>query len=58
MNQDSFSNLLSLGYSLELAPKVLMALIAIGLYLTLDQQVEFSFARITGVANLLPKDVV
>ena len=28
------------------------------LYLTLDQQVVFSVARITGVANLPPKDVV
>ena len=28
------------------------------LYLTLDQQVVFSVAGITGVANLLPKDAV
>ena len=42
----------SLGYSLEQSPKVLMTRIAIDLYLTLDQQVVFSVARITGVANL------
>ena len=51
-----------LGYSLERASKVLMALRAMtahiwpdmcsGLGLTLDQQVVFAFARITGVANL------
>ena len=43
-----------LGYSLEQVLNVLMALRAIGLYLTLDQQVVFSGARITGVANLPP----
>ena len=32
--------------------------ICCSLYLTLDQQVVFSVARITGVANLPPKDVV
>ena len=35
-----------------------MALRATGLYLTLDQQVVLSVARITGVANLPPNDVV
>ena len=53
----------SLGYSLERAPKVLTALRAMTAHiwlrcLTLDQQVVFSVARITGVANLPPKDVV
>ena len=49
----------SLGYSLERAPKVLMVLRAMTAHiwlryvlLTLDQQVVFSVARITGVANL------
>ena len=41
-------------YFLERAPKVLMAFRANGLYLTLDQRVVFSVARITGVANLPP----
>ena len=49
----------SLGYPLGRAPKVLMALRAIGLYLNLDQQAVFPLATITGVANLPPpKDVV